>query len=186
MVKIVLHHLKDKVSFTKFCTHKEQIETIIICICMCVVTGHKRAFESDDGCEADIECEEPSKKRQRLNANNAIQAGESTLEKMTIAKCGDTRFIRKLSSPFLQLAEASGADLNKFRELLQKNHNTFIGTPEENLSYWTHHLRRQMQENQVGGVVKEIIERLIQSGNLKGASISLESTLKYQRNNPQN
>ena len=57
-----------------------------------------RAHEQDDGCFADTECEEPPKKRARTMCGNTVNKNEenkSTLENLTISKCGDNLFIKE-------------------------------------------------------------------------------------------
>ena len=154
------------------------------CFCF-IVTGHKRILpQQDQGFEWDVEHDEPAKKRPRLSVSNTKQIqGNSTLEHLTTAKCGDKRFIAKLSPMFLKLAAESGADLDKFRFLLQNKHNTFIGSPEDQIHDCAKHLRQQMSNHEVPGVVAQIIDNFIKQDNLKAAAISLKSTLEYDASN---
>ena len=152
---------------------------------MSVVSGSKRAHEQDDGCEADTECEEPPKKRARIISNNLNKNGEneSTMENLTISKCGNNTFIKPFSDSFLEIAQESGADLHVFHQLLKEKH-IFIGSPQNHIHDCANHLRQQMEINKVTGVVATIVNNLIESGNLKGAATSLQATLKYSRDNP--
>ena len=146
------------------------------------MTGHKRILPQQD--EGDVEHDEPAKKRQRLSVSNTKQIqGNSTLENLTTTKCGDARFIAALSPMFLKLAEESGADLNKFQNLLQNKHNTFIGSPQDHIHGCEKHLRQQMRKHEVSGVVAKIIKNFIQQGNLQAAAISLKSTVTHNASN---
>ena len=140
--------------------------------------------DADDSKEYSNDMDEPPNKKQRQikqrgnnnGKNNSNGTQHDMLHKLNIGQCGKFKFIRM--PPFLvECAVQSGADMKQFAELLLKNENTYIGTPEEVIHPCKEHLKRQLSTSKISEDVRKVINSMLQSGDEHSAAKVLQITL---------
>ena len=131
----------------------------------------------------------PPWKRQRIMSNGKEIESKNddneneivdTLSRLKIGECGNTTFI-KLPQLFENAIRESGADMAAFTKVLQLKENTVIGSPENTIHPCKQHIQKQMQDKQVRGRTKSIIDALLAHNNLDGASTSLKIALTAKK-----
>lgn len=121
-------------------------------------------------------------KRKEIESKNDDNENEivDTLSKLKIGECGNITFI-KLPQLFENAIRESGADMAAFKKVLQLKENAVIGSPENTIHPCKQHIQKQMQDKQVRGRTKSIIDSLLARNDLDGASTSLKIALTAKK-----